>query len=65
MDPLSIVSLWGAYNPDYHVSGSALMNLTKQKMCFKNKMMTKVNKEVENLNSPHVLYQPWDSKFHN
>lgn len=64
INPLSIISLRGAYNPDYHVSGSALMNVTKHKMCFKNKM-TKVNNEVETLNSSHVLYQLWDSKFHN
>ena len=46
------------------VSGSALINFAKHKMCFKNKM-TKVNKEVDNLNSLRLLYQPWDSEFHN
>ena len=62
INTLTIISLW-VFIP-ITVSGSALINFAKHKMCFKNKM-TKVNKEVDNLNSLRLLYQPWDSGFHN
>lgn len=45
MNTLTIISLW-VFIP-ITVSGSALINFAKHKMCFKNKM-TKVNKEVDN-----------------
>lgn len=64
INSLTIISLWVFILQTITVSGSALINFAKHKMCFKNKM-TKVNKEVDNLNSLHLLYQPWDSEFHN